>query len=204
VTIFGIGELSGVPFLVMELVEGISLQDHLKAHRIFSPTEVARIGYQSALGLAAAHAMRLIHRDIKPANLLLDNSTQSIRITDFGLVRAVDQDFALSQCGNLLGTPLYMSPEQIDGKPLTTASDLFSLGSVLYTLGTGQVPFQAESLSQLLDAVAEQTPPPIQSRNPKFPRWLSQAIEKLHAKNPADRFSSASALAAHLNSSGRQ
>ncbi len=195
VAIFAVSELSGVPFLVMEWVEGISLQGHLDANRIFSLPEIIKIGYQTAQGLAAAHNMRLIHRDIKPANLLLENSTQSIRITDFGLVRAMDQDFDISQRGVLVGTPLYMSPEQVDGKPLTGASDLFSLGSVLYILCTGQLPFQAESMSRLLCAIAEKTPEPIQSFNPMIPLWLIQAIEKLHAKNPADRFPSASAFA---------
>jgi HD-like signal output (HDOD) protein len=195
VTIFAVSEVDGVPFLVMEYVSGTSLQDRLDAGESFTVSEIICIARQTALGLAAAHEIRLIHRDIKPANILLEQSTQRVRLTDFGLARALDHDPKLSQSGTLTGTPLYMSPEQVDGKPLTTASDLFSLGSVLYTLCAGQLPFRAESMSGLLHAVAEKTPAPLRSINPAVPEWLSLLIEKLHAKEPADRLPSAAAVA---------
>ena len=146
--------------------------------------EIARIGRETALGLAAAHEMRLIHRDVKPANLLVEDGKGGVRIADFGLARALDQNFKISQNGLLVGTPLYMSPEQVDGKPLTPASDLFSLGSVLYTLCTGQPPFAADSMSGILLAVAEKQPAPMRIINPEIPEWLARVIEKLHAKDP--------------------
>jgi serine/threonine-protein kinase len=195
VTVFAVSEVGGIPFLVMEYVPGISLQERLDSHKKITVEEIIRIGRQIALGLAAAHDLRLIHRDIKPANILLEEGTQSVRITDFGLARALDGYTDISQKGLLLGTPLFMSPEQVDGKPLAPASDLFSLGSVLYLLCTGKHPFIATSLTKLLRAIAENTPPPIRSLNPDIPEWLAQLIQKLHAKHPQDRFLSAGKVA---------
>jgi serine/threonine protein kinase len=182
----------------MEYVHGSSLGDLLDDGRTFSVGEIARIGLQTALGLAAAHEARLIHRDIKPANILLEKETLHVRVADFGLARALDEDFHLSQPGLLLGTPNYMSPEQVDGKTLTAASDLFSLGSVLYTLCTGQLPFQSETMSGLLHAVAEKHPTPLRVLNPDIPEELARVIEKLHAKYPTDRPLSAAAVAESL------
>jgi DNA-binding response OmpR family regulator len=198
VTIYAVSEVDDVPYLVMEYISGRSLQDILDSGKTFTVEEIARIGRQTALGLAAAHQLRLIHRDVKPANLLLEDNNGCVRIADFGLARALDQDVNLSQKGLLVGTPLYMSPEQVDGKPLTPATDLFSLGSVLYALCTGRPPFTAESMSGILHAVAQKQPPPMRIVNPQIPDWLVEVIEKLHAKNPKDRFPSAAALAEHL------
>ena len=195
VTTFAVSELEAVPFLVMEYIKGKSLEQRLDAKQTFAVSEIARIAHQTALGLAAAHELRLIHRDVKPGNILLEDGTNRVRITDFGLARAMDQDFQLSQAGQMIGTPLFMSPEQVDGQPLTPVSDLFSLGSVLYTLCTGQLPFMAETLSRLLHAVAVETPVPIQDLNPSIPKWLAELVNKLHAKSPADRFPTAVAVA---------
>ncbi len=198
VAIHVVSEWDGMPLLVMEYVNGSSLEDLFAADKAFSVQEIARIGQQTALGLAAAHEARLIHRDIKPANILLEEGTGHVRVADFGLARALDEDFHLSQPGLLLGTPNFMSPEQVDGKALTAASDLFGLGSVLYTLCAGQLPFQAETMSGLLHAVVEKQPPPICVLNPAIPQGLARVVEKLHAKNPADRPPSAAAVAAAL------
>ena len=198
VAIYGVNELDTIPYLVMEYISGKSLQEILDSGKRFTVEEIARIGRQTALGLAAAHEMRLIHRDIKPANILVENSKNGVRIADFGLARALDQDVQISQSGLLVGTPLYMSPEQVDGKSLTPATDLFSLGSVLYTLCTRQPPFRGDSMSAILLAVVEKQPPPIQTLNPQIPDWLVHVIDKLLAKNPQDRFPSAAALAEDL------
>lgn len=195
VAIYAVHELDDVPFLVMEYVNGSSLADLLDAGRRFSVAEIARIGRQTALGLAAAHEGRLIHRDIKPANILLEANTLHARVADFGLARAIDGDFHLSQPGLLLGTPNFMSPEQVDGKTLTAATDLFSLGSVLYMLCTHALPFRAETMSGLLHAVAEKQPMPIRALNPGVPDDLARVIDRLHAKNPTDRPATAAAVA---------
>jgi HD-like signal output (HDOD) protein len=198
VTVFAVSDLEGIPFLVMELVAGASLQDRLDDGELFSPEEVARIGRQLALGLAAAHDLRLIHRDIKPANVLLEDDSRRVRITDFGLARAMDHNFQLSQNGMLVGTPLFMSPEQVDGLQLTPASDLFSLGSVLYTLCARTPPFASETLSAVLNAVALKDPVPVRELNPQVPPELAAVLSKLMAKKPADRPASAAEVARML------
>ncbi len=198
VAIFAVSQLDGVPVLVMEYVHGSSLQECLDDRRNFTTSEIARIGRQTALGLGAAHDLHLVHRDVKPGNILLEQGSQRVCVTDFGLVRAMDQDFRLSQQGLLIGTPNFMSPEQVDGKPLTPASDLFSLGSVLYTLCTGQLPFVTETMSGLLHAIAEKNPTPIRELNPSVPEGLVRVIEKMQAKNPAERLLSAAAVAEAL------
>jgi len=195
VTIFAVSEFDGIPSLIMEYVRGTSLEDQLEAGNTFTIREIAQIGRQTALGLAAAHNLRLIHRDIKPANILLEAGTQRVRITDFGLARAMDEDFHLSQKGLLIGTPNFMSPEQVDGSTLTPASDLFSLGSVLYTLCTGELPFQAETMSGLLHAVADKNPTSIRGLNPNIPEGLADVIEKMHEKDPQRRIPTAAAVA---------
>src|SRR6185503_20340476 len=115
---------------------------------------ILRIGTQIASGLAAAHAQGLIHRDIKPANILLENSIERVKITDFGLARAAD-DASISQSGLIAGTPMYMSPEQAAGESLDHRSDLFSLGSVLYAMCTGQPAFKAAKTLIALKRVCE-------------------------------------------------
>jgi HD-like signal output (HDOD) protein len=199
VSIYAVSELGGLPFLVMEYIEGRSLQDYLDTGAEFKVAEIARMAKETALGLAAAHDLRLIHRDIKPANLILGEPGKRVRITDFGLARAMDHDYQISQQGSLIGTPVFMSPEQVDGKPLTPASDLFSLGSVLYTLCTGQHPFAGESFTGLLNAVAMKKARPIRELNPNIPEWLTEMIDGLHAKDPETRLGPASAVAAYVD-----
>src|SRR5262249_4202773 len=135
-----------------------------------------------------------VHRDVKPANILLENGIERVKLTDFGLARAID-DHSLTQSGVIAGTPLYMSPEQAAGEPLDHRSDLFSLGSVLYALCTGRPPFRAVGTLAVLRRVIDDTPRPIPEVNPEIPGWLCDLIARLHAKNPADRFGSAQEVA---------
>ena len=153
---------------------------------------------QIARGLAAAHEQGLIHRDIKPGNILLESGMeQNVKITDFGLARAAD-DASLSQSGVIAGTPLFMAPEQAKGEPPDPRADLFSLGSVLYTMASGRPPFRANTPLAVLKRVAEDTPRPIRQIIPEVPQWLCDLIARLHAKNPADRFQSAAEVAGLL------
>lgn len=198
VPIYSVGEFAGTPYLVMEYVDGKSLQEHLDNNRVFQPSEIIRIGHEAALGIAAAHHMRLIHRDIKPGNILLEEINQRARLTDFGLVRVMDLSLNISIKGYLVGTPMFMSPEQIDGLPLTPASDLFSLGSVLYTLCTSQPPFGGDTMTGLMNAIVTEDPAPVAARNPAIPGWLCRVIDRLLAKSPADRFPSATVVASEL------
>ncbi len=199
VTIHAVGQARGLPYLVMQYVQGESLQQKLDREGPLPLKEVLRIGMQTADGLAAAHAQGLIHRDIKPANVLLENGVQRVKITDFGLARAVD-DASLTQSGVIAGTPMYMSPEQSLGEPQDYRTDLFSLGSVLYTLCTGRPPFRAGNTQAVLRRVAEDTPRPIRETHPEAPDWLEAVIGKLMEKHPVDRFQSATEVARLLES----
>jgi hypothetical protein len=183
-----------VPYLVMEFIDGPSLEDTLRQGGPLEVREVLRIGLQIAAGLAAAHKQGLVHRDVKPANILLKNGVGRVKITDFGLARAAD-DASLTQSGTVAGTPMYMSPEQAQGEAVDFRSDLFSLGSVLYAMCTGHAPFRAPTTVAVLKRVCEETPRPIRAVNPDLPPWLADLVTRLHAKAPADRFASAQEVA---------
>jgi serine/threonine protein kinase/WD40 repeat protein len=184
-----------LPYIVMEFVDGGTLQDKMDESGPIPVSEILHIGKQIASGLAAAHAVGLIHRDIKPANILLEKGIlQKVKITDFGLARAAD-DASMTQSGMIAGTPLYMAPEQARGGTLDPRTDQFSLGSVLYALAAGHPPFRAPSAIAVLRRIAEETPRPIQEVMSDIPDWLVIIIKKLLAKQPEDRFASAQELA---------
>jgi WD40 repeat protein/serine/threonine protein kinase len=194
VAIHAIEDGGPVPYLVMQFVAGMSLEDRIRQAGRLDVKEVLRIGMQTASGLAAAHAQGLVHRDVKPANILLENGVQRVKLTDFGLARAVD-DASLTQSGVIAGTPLYMSPEQARGESVDHRSDLFSLGSVLYAMCTGRPPFRATTTMAVLKRVCEEEPRPVREVNPDVPDWLEAVIDKLLAKEPAQRFQSAAEVA---------
>jgi uncharacterized protein (TIGR03067 family) len=199
VTIHAVAEARELPYLVMQYVAGVSLQEKLDSQGPLELKEILRIGMQTADGLAAAHAQGVIHRDIKPANILLENGVPRVKITDFGLARAVD-DASLTHRGVVAGTPQYMSPEQALGEPQDHRTDLFSLGSVLYGLCTGRPPFRAANTLAVLRRVAEDPPRPIREVNPEVPDWLEAIVGKLMEKHPVDRFQSAAEVARLLES----
>ncbi|HLJ10469.1 MAG TPA: serine/threonine-protein kinase [Planctomycetaceae bacterium] len=197
-----------VPYLVMAYIPGRSLQERLDRTGPLELKEILRIGSQAASGLAAAHAQGLVHRDIKPANILLEDGLERVRITDFGLARAVD-DVSQTQSGILAGTPQYMSPEQASGEAVDHRTDLFSLGSVLYAMCSGRSPFRAESPMAVLRRICDRPARPVREINSEIPEWLAEIIDKLHAKDPAGRFQTANELAdllerhlAHLQQPG--
>jgi formylglycine-generating enzyme required for sulfatase activity len=178
----------------MEFIPGETLQQRLDRVGPLDMPEVLRIGREIAEGLAAAHAMDLIHRDIKPGNVLLEGGQQKVKITDFGLARTAD-DASISQSGIIVGTPMYMAPEQALGQTLDQRADLFSLGSVLYQMAAGRPPFRASTTMAVLKRVAEDQPRAIREIIPETPQWLCDIIAKLHAKGPADRYQSAREVA---------
>jgi serine/threonine protein kinase len=194
VGIYAVEEAKNLPFFVMEYIGGQSLQERLDRTGPLEVKEILRIGMQAARGLAAAHAQGLIHRDVKPANILLENGVQRVKITDFGLARAAD-DASLTQSGVVAGTPQYMAPEQAEGRTLDHRADLFSLGSVLYTMCTGRAPFRATTPMAVLKRVCDDTPRPVQEVNPDIPDWLAGIVVRLHAKDPARRYQTAAEVA---------
>ncbi len=208
VAIHAVDVVKDLPYLVMQYVAGASLQERIDRDGPLQVQEILRIGMQAARGLAAAHAQGLVHRDIKPANILLENGVERVKISDFGLARAVD-DASVTQSGVIAGTPQYMSPEQARGESVDHRTDLFSLGSVLYFMCTGRSPFRASTTMGVLKRVSDDTPRPVRDINPDIPDWLSAIIDKLHAKTPAERFQSAAEVAellgqhlAHLQQPG--
>ncbi len=194
VPIYSVEVWKGLPYLVMACVAGHSLQERLSTDGPLEVREILRIGMQAASGLAAAHAQGLVHRDIKPANILLEDGVERVLLTDFGLARAAD-DASLTQSGVIAGTPPYMAPEQARGQAVDHRADLFSLGSTLYAMCTGHAPFRADSAMAVLRRVCDEQPRPIRESNPDIPAWLEALIARLHAKDPADRFPSAAAVA---------
>ncbi len=190
VTIHAVDEANGVPYLVMQYIAGQSLQDRIDREGPLELAEVLRIGMQTASGLAAAHGQGIVHRDVKPANILLEEGLQRVKITDFGLALAMD-DASLTQSGFVAGSPLYMAPEQARVEALDHRADLFSLGSVLYTMCTGRPPFRAANTLAVLRRVTEDRPRPIRETNPEIPDWLAAVVDKLMAKDPSERYQSA-------------
>jgi len=198
---------SGVPYLVMQLIAGETLEQRLLREQKLPLKEIVRIALQAAQGLAAAHAQGLTHRDIKPGNILLEPPHDRVKLTDFGLARVVD-DVKLTRTGFVTGTPLYMAPEQAMGESADPRSDLFSLGAILYEMSTGQPPFQGNSALAILKQIAESKHRPVRELNPEIPEWLSEMVDELLAKKPADRYQTAADLAevleyhwAHMRSS---
>jgi serine/threonine protein kinase len=187
-------EASGLPYLVMQLVNGESLEQRLKRVGKLPFAEVARLGMQAAAGLSAAHAGGLIHRDIKPGNILLEAPSDRVKLTDFGLARAAE-DVKLTRTGFVAGSPLYMAPEQARGDEVDHRADLFSLGSVLYEAATGAPPFEAKTPLAVLRRVADETPKFLTDVDPSIPVWLSEIVDRLLAKNPADRYQSSAEVA---------
>lgn len=186
------------PYLVMECVLGQSLQEKLDRVGTLRLAEVLRISRQIGEGLAAAHKQGLIHRDIKPANILLENGVERVKITDFGLARAID-DITVTRTGEVSGTPQYMSPEQACGERVDHRSDLFSLGCVIYAMCTGHSPFRGDSIAHVIKRVTQDTPRPITDQNPEIPPWLIEIITCLLQKNPEHRFQSAEGVVAILD-----
>ena len=193
VNIYAVEE-APLPFLVMEYIDGKTLQQVLDENGPLELQTICRLGQMIANGLQAAHLQGLIHRDIKPANILIESGTGQVKLTDFGLARAAD-DASRSQSGIIAGTPLYMSPEQVQGVRLDQRSDLFSLGSVLYVMCTGRAPFRAPSTLAVLKRVVDEQPRNIQEVITEVPDWLVTIIQKLHEKEPEKRFTSAQEVA---------
>ena len=199
VSIFQVGEADNVGFLAMEFLEGTSLEDWLKQGQPPTFAQVARIGRQIALGLAAAHERGLIHRDVKPANVWLESAHQGrAKLLDFGLAHSRANDPHLTQSGTIVGTPAYMALEQARGEKIDHRADLFSLGVVLYRLCTGRMPFRGENTTAVLTSLAVDQPRPPREVNPAVPPRLAALIARLLAKDREKRPGSAQEVADEL------
>jgi eukaryotic-like serine/threonine-protein kinase len=200
VTIFDAGQVDDQSFIVMELLDGMTLDELIDIGRLFSPEEITQIGLQLSEALAYAHGQGVIHRDIKPGNIMLLNGTSTIKIMDFGIARRdtadpassrkAEGDFNASRHSTVIGTPRYMSPEQAQGLPIDGRSDLFAVGAVLYELATREKAFPSGSMATLINQIIEEDPRPLQSVAPNVPGGLQFIIAKLLAKKPERRFQS--------------
>ncbi len=198
VAIHQVGEDNGVPFLAMPLLKGEPLDVRLAREGKLPVAEALRIAREMAEGLAAAHASNLIHRDIKPGNVWLEGQHGKVRLLDFGLARAQDDQAHLTQTGAVIGTPAYMAPEQARGAKIDGRADLFSLGCVLYQMLTGQRPFQGNDTIALLMALATDTPPAPASLHPDVPKAASDLTMQLLSKDAVGRPASAEQVAEEL------
>ena len=184
------------PYIVMEYVPGRSLKDFLDGRHRLTPDLALRFGDALASALDAAHSKGIVHRDIKPANILVRDSDGIVKITDFGVARLSESD--LTRTGALVGSPAYMSPEQIRGAPVDARSDLFSLALVLYEALTSQRAFGGDDLAAVTYALVHETPAPVRHRIPDLPAGLDAFFERAFEKNPADRFQDAASFRAAL------
>jgi serine/threonine-protein kinase len=187
VTVYDVGQDHGTIYIAMELLKGRAISDLAKERR-FGIDEIVRIGIQVAEALDYAHGRGIVHRDIKPANIMLGEDNQ-VKITDFGIAHIEDVSSTLqTQAGEILGTPVYMSPEQVLGKPPDGRSDLYALGVILYELAAGKRPFGGANMAVIFNQVTRETPRAPVSANPSIPRALSDIIMRCLEKNPDRRF----------------
>jgi serine/threonine protein kinase len=198
VEIYDYGQSDDVHFVAMPLLAGETLEARLDRQSPLPAAEVIRIGVELADGLAAVHAKGLIHRDLKPSNVWLEAPRGRVKLLDFGLARDPAAGDGVTCPGMVVGTPEYVSPEQANGLDLDARSDLFSLGSVLYRAASGRSAFTAPTLTATLAAVAEKEPLPACKVNPAIPAALSDLIQRLHRKFPAERPASAAEVIQQL------
>src|SRR5205814_9450507 len=184
VTIYDAGEINGLFYMAMEYIEGKTLYQLLLQEHALTMEKVLDLARQSCAGHDAASAQRVVHRDIKPANIMmLPNGT--VKIMDFGIAKAGG---SMTSTGEVLGTPNYMSPEQVKGKPLDGRSDLFSFGVILYEMVTGEKPFAGDNITTIIYKIVNEEPIPPRELNPAIHPGLNRVVLKALAKNPQTRY----------------
>ena len=201
ITVFDAGEDKGLAYIAMEYVPGIPLRDFTDPAKLLAPKRALELAALTAEALDYAHNQGVIHRDIKPANLLYNPKEGSLKISDFGVARITDNN--ATKTGIVLGTPMYMSPEQLAAEDLTGLSDLFSLGVTLYELLVGEVPFRASNIAVLMTKITNDDPAPISNRRAGIPPSVDAVLAKAMAKRPSDRFSCGAEMAIALRNCAR-
>jgi serine/threonine-protein kinase len=197
VPVFDWGEDDGTYFIVMEFVEGKPLSAVLRDEPPMEPEQIARIGAGVAAALAFAHRHGVVHRDVKPGNILM-TPEGDVKVTDFGIARAVNTEESLTQTGAVMGTAAYFSPEQAEGKGVDARSDIYSLGVVLYEMAVGRPPFTGDSPVAVASKHVRDHPVLPRVANPAVPMAFESVVMKALSKNPADRYASAEEMRADL------
>jgi serine/threonine-protein kinase len=196
VTIYDAGEEHDLAYIAMELLKGHDLNPYTKPQQLLPIATVLNIMIKVAEALDYAHQQHVIHRDIKPANIMYEPETQLVKVTDFGIARITDA--SKTKTGMVLGTPNFMSPEQLSGKKLDGRSDLFSLGTTMYQLLTGVLPFEGDSMANLMYNISQETPKDIHDINPNLPISLAHIVDKLLHKDMDARYQNGQLLADDL------
>ncbi|WP_415147446.1 serine/threonine-protein kinase [Piscinibacter sp.] len=196
VTIFDAGEADGLAWIAMEYVRGVDLQRHTAPGRLLPVPQVLEIGARVAEALSYAHSQGVVHRDVKPANVMVDPEGGAVRVMDFGVARM--DDASRTRSGIVLGTPSFMSPEQMAGRRADGRSDLYSLGVTLFQLLTGTLPFEGGSMAELMRRIATEPPPDLCSLRPELPRALADVVALALEKRPEVRYADGLQMAQDL------
>ncbi len=201
ITVFDAGEDKGLAYIAMEYLPGTPLREFTDPKRLLAPKRALELCAATAEALDYAHNQGVIHRDIKPANLLYNPKDGTLKISDFGVARITDNN--RTKTGIVLGTPMYMSPEQLAAEDLTGLSDLFSLGVTLYELLVGEVPFRASNIAVLMTKITSEDPALVSTRRAGIPPSVDAVLAKAMAKRPNDRFSCGAEMAIALRNCAR-
>ena len=196
--VFDLGESDGIQFLTMQFVDGRDLSTILKKQGKLPVERLLRVFRQTAEGLKAAHDQGVIHRDLKPQNIMVD-SADHVYVTDFGMAKSSEQS-GMTQTGAVIGTPFYMSPEQVKGEPVGPQSDIFSLGVILYQMATGTVPFSGATPFEVMMVRVQRRPKPAKELSPDLPVYLQKIIERCLAVDPDLRYQNVGQILADLDS----
>lgn len=196
VTIYDAGEEHDLAFIAMEFLKGNDLSGHCTPGRLLPVRQVISIGVRVARALAYAHAQNVVHRDIKPANLMFEAATDVVKVTDFGIARITDS--SRTRTGVDLGTPSFISPEQIAGHRVDGRSDLYSLGVTLFQMLTGSLPFRADSMTELMYKIANEEAPDARTLRPDLPPRLTAVLARALRKTPDGRYQDGEAMAVDL------
>ena len=196
VTIYDVGKSGDVAYIAMEFLEGRELRDIMNDKEVLSVDQVLNVVSQVALGLSYAHEHDIVHRDVKPSNIMVIRDWH-IKITDFGIARMASSSVR-TQTGMVLGSPKYMSPEQVVGKAIDQRSDIFSLGVMLYEMLTGQAPFDGENVNAIMYQTLNAIPAPPNTLNPAVPEMVNFIVAKALAKRVEDRYQNAKDFALDL------
>ncbi len=196
VIVYDAGEEEGLAYIAMEYLRGQHLSHYVEPAHLLPPRTVLLLAARLADALNYAHKQNVIHRDIKPANIMFDPESDELKITDFGIARLTDT--SRTKTGIVLGTPSFMSPEQLEGRSIDGRSDLFALGVSLFHLLTGQLPFRADSMTRLMQKIASEPHPSIRVLRPDMPQQVEDILNRALAKSPEDRYQTGAEFAAAL------
>jgi serine/threonine protein kinase len=198
VQVYDVGEVPDYLYIAMEFVDGETMENIMTHEKVVPVTEATRIVTDVCRALKKAHRHDIVHRDIKPDNIMITHDEKMVKVTDFGLAKTAGKAKKITRVGVILGTPYYISPEQVQGKPLDIRSDIYSLGASYYYFTTGHRPFEEGTPAEIMIQHLEEVPVPPDYVNPDVPRVINDTVMRMLAKNPDDRYLDPDELLADL------